>query len=334
MGEAKIISRLDAFSSPRLVEYFDENSCFPRFKKQLRKSISVGGTRVRQQREDNALGVTVEESFTVGEYDIVILSAEESDGLETWLGNNGYQLPKDANQLLQPYVRQDMKFFVAKVNLAEFANTGFKTLRPLQIAYESPKFMLPIRLGMVNSQGEQDLLVYLLSPKGQVELTNYRTVQVPSNVEIPEFVQDDFNDVYKDMFSHSYEKQGKKVAFLEYAWDMAWCDPCSGRPLNRQELEEAGVFWLDNGSNNSVFITRLHLRYGGDNFPEDLRFQETANRQSFQGRYIVRHPFRGEMTCEEEAREYLRNLRKRTIQEVKTLAKLTGWKYKDMGGKI
>ncbi len=334
MGEAKIISRLDAFSSPRLVEYFDENPCFPRFKKQLRKSISVGGTRVRQQREDNALGVTVEESFTVGEYDIVILSAEESDGLETWLGNNGYQLPKDANQLLQPYVRQDMKFFVAKVNLAEFANTGFKTLRPLQIAYESPKFMLPIRLGMVNSQGEQDLLVYLLSPKGQVELTNYRTVQVPSNVEIPEFVQEEFDDFYRTMFTTAYRRENKEAAFLEYAWDMSWCDPCADNPLTKEELKQAGVFWLiENTSRTNVFFTRLHLRYTGAKFAEDLRFQTTSNSQLFQGRYVIRHPFTGETNCR-EAGAYERTVRQRQEQEAQTLANLTGWDINQIRNKV
>lgn len=88
------------------------------------------------------------------------------------------------------------------------------------IAYESPKFMLPIRLGMVNSKQAQDLIVYLLSGEGQTELTNYRTVKIPSNVDIPEFVEKQFADFYKSMFTRSYEKEGKKVAFfrvcLEY----------------------------------------------------------------------------------------------------------------------
>ena len=133
----------------------------------------------------------------------------------------------------------------ATVNLEEFDSNGFEKLRPISIAFESPKFMLPIRLGMMNAQGDQDLLVYLLSPKGQVQLTNYRTVKVPSNTEIPEFVQTEFKDFYTAMFQKSYEKENKEVAFLEYAWDMSTCDPCSAEPLNQEELKQAGVFWLD-----------------------------------------------------------------------------------------
>ena len=335
VADPNIITRLDNFSAPRLVEYHDPNPCQAFRRRDLEADFAspVNESARAPSRQQNSLGVTVEAEFTVGEYDIVILSAEESDGLETWLIQNNYKIPKGASRLLKPYIRQDLKFFVAKVNLEEFENSEFQSLRPLQIAYESPKFMLPIRLGTVNSQGEQDLLVYLLSPKGQVELTNYRTVQVPSDVEIPEFVEDDFSDFYKDMFSNSYQQGGKKVAFLEYAWDMASCDPCSTQPLNRQELQEAGVFWLEGRGNNRVFITRLHLRYGGDNFPEDLRFQETANTRFFQGRYIIRHPFRGNLDCE-QATPYLRNLRKRQKEEVKTLAKLTGWNYKDMKKKV
>ena len=55
-----------------------------------------------------------------------------------------------------------MRFFVAKVNLKEQAKLGFSYLRPLQMAFESPKFMLPIRLGTVNADGPQELFVYAL----------------------------------------------------------------------------------------------------------------------------------------------------------------------------
>ena len=43
-----------------------------------------------------ALGVTIEAQYTVGEYDILILSAKQSGGLETWLTENGYRIPAGA----------------------------------------------------------------------------------------------------------------------------------------------------------------------------------------------------------------------------------------------
>ena len=335
VGNPKILERLDGFSAPRLVEYFDPNPCQVHLLESdaVFKSAPQAASTERRLRQENSLGVTIEEQFTVGEYDILILSAKESDGLETWLNQNGYKIPKGASQLLRPYIRQNMKFFVAKVNLEEYDSQGFEKLRPLSIAYESPKFMLPIRLGMINAKTEQDLIVYLLSPKGQTELTNYRTVRVPSDEDIPEFVKAEFKDFYTSMFQKSYEQENKQVAFLEYAWDMASCDPCSAQPLNREELKEAGVFWLDSTSRNNVFITRLHVRYTGDKFPEDLRFQATGNRQLFQGRYVIRHPFTGEMNCS-AANEYKRSVRDRQEKEAQTLASLTGWNINDIRNKI
>src|SRR5213594_2864097 len=66
-----------------------------------------------------ARGVTIEAEYAVGEYDILILSAEQSDGLETWLLQNNYKIPTGAAKVLESYIKQKMRFFVAKVNLGD-----------------------------------------------------------------------------------------------------------------------------------------------------------------------------------------------------------------------
>ncbi|MGD1862060.1 MAG: DUF2330 domain-containing protein [Leptolyngbyaceae cyanobacterium] len=335
VGDPTIIQRLDDFSAPRLVEYFDPDPCEPTmlFDGALESLPPTAPTAAAQRsRNDAALGVTVEAEFAVGEYEIVILSAAESDGLETWLIQNDYSITRGASELLQPYIRQGLKFFVAKVNLEEFDRTGFQQLRPLQIAYESPRFMLPIRLGMMNAQGAQDLVVYLLTPDGQAELTNYRTVKIPSNVNLPVYVEAQFGEFYGAMFDRSHQQENQEVAFLEYAWSMAGCDPCSAEPLNADELRQAGVFWVAPGSSpweSNVFITRLHVRYGRDKFSEDLAFQQTNNQEFFQGRYVMQHPFLGEATCD-AGQEYRRSLPRRFEQEAQALARLTGWNINDI----
>jgi hypothetical protein len=339
-----IVERLDAFSAPRLVEYFDTDPCIPMPTAAdgiMARPVMPAAPQMESSARAKSLGVTIEEKFTVGEYDILVLSAKESDGLETWLRQNDYKMPKGASQLLKPYIRQHMKFFVAKVNLEKFDESGFTRLRPIQIAYESPKFMLPIRLGMMNAQSAQDLIVYILSPQGRAEVTNYRTVKIPSNTEVPTFVKSEFNDFYKAMFTNSYDKENRNIAFLEHAWDMGGCDPCSADPLSREELKQAGVFWLDapqseqsNGRfvppmNSRIFLTRLHVRYDRDHFPEDLMFQATNNQEFFQGRYIMNHPFTGEMKCD-QAKDYKRNLVKRFDKEAQNLARLTGWNVQEI----
>jgi hypothetical protein len=193
--------------------------------------------------------------------------------------------------------------------------------------------MLPIRLGMTNAQSAQDLIVYALSPKGQVELTNYRTVKIPSDVQIPLYVKNEFDQFYTSLFKTAYVKEGKAIGFLEYAWNMNWCDPCSADPLTPEELKQAGVFWSNPNAPSDVFVTRLHVRYAREQFPEDLIFQETSNQETFQGRYILRHPFTGQINCS-AGREYQKSLPARFDQEAQTLAQLTGWNLEEIRQKL
>src|SRR5438552_9848220 len=247
IGDPKIFERIDAYSAPRLAEYFDPNPC--ELRKMAREMAALPASAdamlAQKARRDEALGVTVEARYTVGEYDIVILSATQSNGLELWLRQNGYRIPARASRALQPYVRQGLKFFVAKVNLAEQAKTGFAYLRPLQFAFEYERFMLPVRLGMLNARGPQDLVVYALTRNGRVETTNYRTVRVPSNVELPTYVRGEFPAFYKALFATQSQREDYRVVWTEYFWDMTWCDPCAADPLSADELKGAGVFWLE-----------------------------------------------------------------------------------------
>jgi len=341
VADKAILDHLDAYTSPRLVEYFDENPCEMRRMREMMPMAAApaGSAADGGVARAKSLGVKIEAQYTVGEYDILILSAKESGGLETWLKENGYRIPEGAAGVLQSYINQNVKFFVAKVNLQEQNKLGFTYLRPLQVAFESPKFMLPIRLGTVNADGPQELFIYALSRKGRIETTNYRTVKLPTGMDIPPYVKGEFGDFYKSMFNEQVKKEDMRVLFTEYAWDMNWCDPCAADPLSDEELRQLGVFWLNDrepyastrmmpsrpvGGARDVFVTRLHVRYDRDHFPEDLVFQETSDRQNFQGRYVLRHPWSGSDSCE-EARDYKRELPKRLEKEAQTLASLTGW---------
>jgi hypothetical protein len=200
IGDKKILDHLDAYTSPRLVEYFDENPCRP--KVFFERGMSAGSFTARSDlaAQAKSLGVTIEAQYTVGEYDIIILSAQQSSGLESWLKQNGYRIPHGAADVLDSYLKQKMRFFVAKVNLEEHSKLGFNYLRPIQVAYESPKFMLPIRLGTVNAHGPQELFIYTLTKKGRVETTNYRTVKLPTDMDLPVYVKNDFGNFYRAMF--------------------------------------------------------------------------------------------------------------------------------------
>ena len=340
VGEKALVDHVDAYSAPRLVEYFDQDPCA---RLMYQRAMPAAAAQAAGEMMDmaaprtKALGVTIEAQYTVGEYDILILTAQESTGLETWLRENGYKIPSGASEVIASYLRQNMRFFVAKVNLSEHAKLGFTYLRPLQVAYESPKFMLPIRLGMVNAKGSQDLFMFALTRKGRVETTNYRAVKLPADMELPVFLKqpNEFGAFYKAMFTRQVESQNGHAVFTEYAWDMRWCDPCAADPLSSDELRQLGVFWANGGDRvpPDVFLTRLHVRYDGAHFPEDLVFQETADRANFQGRYVLRHAWTGADTCGEAA-SYRQSVVERQSKEAEQLARLTGWRIDDIRKKM
>jgi len=336
--DQKIFQTLNDYSQPRLVEYYDENPCEQREYDKMYKSapraysdVVVMGYGTARKKD---LGVRIEAQYLVGEYDILILSAKESQGLKTWLTQNGYKIPEGAEEVLEPYIRSNLKFFVVKVNEEEKKKLPGNFLRPIQISFQSPRFMLPIRLGMANADGDQDMIVYAFSKKGRIECANYRTISLPTGKNIPLFVQNNFSNFYSNLFQHQWKMEGRSVAMLEYAWDVSprtylKCDPCVAVAPSRQDLVQAGVWWVggrpadDEDLSENVFFSRLHFRYNRKAFPQDLLFQETANTVNFQARYIITHPATGNLDCP-AGKKYLEELKERRKDELEMLTYLTG----------
>src|SRR5687767_3098128 len=345
--EQSIFNTLNEYSKPRLVEYYDQNPCAVNSYRDMLQGKTAGVTLnevvVSGFGSMKKQSVKIEAQYIVGEYDILILSAQESSGLKDWLTENGYKIPEGAEEVLEPYIKSNLKFFVVKVNMEAKKKLPGEFLRPIQITFNSPKFMLPIRLGMANADGDQDMIVYAFTKKGRIECTNYRTVSVPTGKNIPLFVQQNFGAFYSNLFQHQWNREGKSIAMLEYAWDVSpknyvKCDPCVGNPPTQQDLVQAGVWWLSRDWNNyddvnddeeyddNVYFTRLHIRYNREKFPQDLVFQSTPNKENYQARYIITHPASGDFNCE-AGKKYLKELKERRKNELEQLAYLTGKTY-------
>lgn len=335
IGDPAWVDHLENYSVPRLVEYTDPNPC----PKRDGIALKAGEMHFRGGRADQAIrmkgvdlrAVTVEAQYKVDEYEIVILSATEGRALDRWLIEQGYRIPEGAAPVLQSYIKQGMFFFVAKVDVQEQKRLGHSFLRPIQVAFESPKFMLPIRLGMVNANGHQEMFVFTLTRRGRVEATNYRTVRVPTGQDVPEFVKGEFPDFYRLVFANQQRRERESAIFLEYAWvvvpNTPSCDPCTAPYLTPAELRSLGAFWISArqgaATPGEVVLTRLHLRYDARHFPEDLQLHETADRENWQARYVLHHPYRGQDECPEMA-AYRKGVWVRRQKEAENYAALTG----------
>lgn len=343
--DRKIFDYLDAYSAPRLAEYYDQSPCSNDKRRYeipvAMSSSSRAESSMDMERIPEQPKVKIEAKYTVGEYDIIILSSTEANALKTWLHDNDYKLPAKAEEVLEPYIKSNLKFFVVKVNLGEQAKLGLKELRPIQMTFNTPKFMLPIRLGMANAQSAQDMIIYAFSKKGRIETANYRTAKIPTDKNVPEFVKEKFGDFYKSLFDQAW-RSAKDAVYLEYSWNLSGnnfvkCDPCSTTPPTYADLKDAGVHWATYGNDGGgrwgggadyggdIFFTRLHVRYDRANFPQDLDFQETPNQENFQGRYILHIAIKDKIDCN-EASQYYKTVKYRRQDELKELEKMTGWK--------
>lgn len=239
----EVFERVDRLAAPRLVEYWEQDPCAPPQSPIGLGSLGTigrGGGGAGYGRGAGAQ-VVVEAEFTVGEYDIVILSASDSGALDTWLRDNGYRIPDGAEEVLRPYVASGMKFFVAKVDptKVEF-DDGRAMLSPLRVHYPSETFELPVRLGLLSSAGTQDLVVHVLARNQRYEVANYPNVTIPTNIDVADEVRTRFAETYAALFDRTLERNPGAVV-TEYAWQATNCDPCPGPVLTHSDLMTLGA---------------------------------------------------------------------------------------------
>ena len=307
-----IFDRIDALTAPRLVEYWEQDPCaaFEEAKGRGGPPGMAPRAAAAPAREKSDLGVTVEAEFAVGEYQIVILSAKDSSGLDTWLRQEKYKIPEGAEAYLRPYVQSGSKFFVAKVDAKKVKfEDGMVTLSPLRFHYDTETFSLPVRLGLMNSKGTQDLIVNVLARAQRYEVANYPNVTIPTNIEVADDVRTRFGGFYTALFDRTMERTPKAV-ITEYSWDASSCDPCPTPALTPNELTTLGADALPSSQGSPTspgrespvvappqtrpggpmnpmptrlgrrpwggggfVLTRLHARYTKDAVGEDLVFR-------------------------------------------------------------
>jgi MYXO-CTERM domain-containing protein len=332
----ELFAKLEELDAPRLVEYWEQDPCaVPAEEKfMLQKARGAVAANAAPETRADTLGVKIEAQFSVGEYDIVVLSAENSGGLDTWLRQEKYNIPAGAEPYLRPYVSEGWRFFVAKVDPQKVHFVGSQAaLSPLRFHYDSEQFKLPVRLGLINSGGKQDLIVHILARGKRYEVANYSNVTIPTNLDVEESTKGEFGTFYAGLFDETVKKNPGAVV-TEYSWSASTCDPCPGPALSGSDFATLGAdvltqtqsaappsrYYWDNG----FTLTRLHTRYDKATLGADLVFraapaivggremytQESkiehgalpAPYNNFQARYAIRHPWTGAIACENPKR--------------------------------
>ena len=308
--DAGVFDVLDGYSAPRLVSYTCDDFYWG---DEGLNSAEDGGP---PSTEPGADGVTVESAFVVGSYEIVVLSAEESSGLLTWLEANGYNgLDDSAEALLDEYISGGQYFFAAKVFLDAVPEDA-AYLEPLQVSYSAEAFSLPIRLGTLNAPPEaaQDLYIYALtdSADGSVGISNYPKATIEDECMWREGDWPSFGSFWTTQVNNAREEAGGAVWIQEYTWNTGLCDPCSGDPPNSEQVQLLGF----EGESWDTHFTRLHVQYTPAAADQEIMLYTSNMSESEQIRYIIyeeefedRFPICGEETpaepgsCDDEPDE-------------------------------
>src|SRR5258705_11686159 len=77
VGNKKVIGHLEAYTSPRLVEYFDGSPCQLRAMQERPMSLGALSSADAKRSRAVALGGTIHAQYTVGEYDILTPSRQQ-----------------------------------------------------------------------------------------------------------------------------------------------------------------------------------------------------------------------------------------------------------------
>lgn len=124
-------------------------------------------------------GVSVVSKAVVGPYDTVVLQADGSEALLTWLQDNGYDLPDDLSPKLDPYV-QGGAYFVA-LRLTKGNDAG--DLVPLGMRYAGTEPQIPLQLTAVAATPDMRLQPFVLGRHRAVPENYYHVTINPLSID-------------------------------------------------------------------------------------------------------------------------------------------------------
>ena len=143
------------------------------------------------------------------------------------------------------------------------------------------------------------------------------------------------------MFDRAVEREDRRAVFVEYAWDMGWCDPCAAEPLTQQgagrarrALDRSDDDRRSGRGRRDAFVTRLHVRYDASAFPEDLALHGDARPREFPGPLRAAPSLARRRRIAAPASAIRRRWRRVSRAKPTRLADLTGWNPERIGARM
>lgn len=232
------------------------------------------------------LGIEIQDEWPVAEYDVTLLGAQESTGLLTFLRQRGLELPERASAMLRGYIETNHRFVLLRADPSRAQRLGdAMMLSPIQIEYDSDQLVVPVRLGTLNSPGEQEVLLYVLSTDGRYVVANRPNVDAPTDLRMRPSARGSMAELY-NAISDEIFRRTPGAAITEYAHTV-------GRHVRQSDVTPFGVGTAraaadpadsttpgerrtrNPGDSRRWTVTRIRHRYGTD-LRDDLVLQSAS----------------------------------------------------------
>ncbi|HEX7671992.1 MAG TPA: DUF2330 domain-containing protein [Polyangiaceae bacterium] len=251
------VDRVDQISAPRFHEFWEMDPCDDsKNEQEWERDLSVhgggflgmdlsgggGGGETVAFKPGKEMGLAVDPEFKEGEQKFSLVSAADAADIAGWLKGKGYTAPEGANQAVASYVKAGMGMLVAEVDVKKVELVGGDRAIVSPIRYSSDKFTnVDSTLGLLNLNGKQELVVYVIAPDQRYEVKNYPNVFPPTNIEVDFKVKERVGEYYAGL--HDLLLQKQPLGFLnEFAWPTKGCgQPCPNEPLLIHELLTLGA---------------------------------------------------------------------------------------------
>jgi hypothetical protein len=151
--------------------------------------------------------VTVISAGVAGPYDYQVIDSDDPQALQTWLGDNGYDVPENSLPIISAYVESGFHFLGLK--LAKGQDAG--DLRPVVLDMDQDEACLPIRLTAIAATADMPITIWVLANEEAVS-TNYPEVWMN---DLWLYMQQ--NPDYATILNGALDEAGGRAFLVDYA---------------------------------------------------------------------------------------------------------------------
>jgi hypothetical protein len=104
----------------------------------------------------------------VGPYATVQLHSSDSSALDSWLTQNGYNIPAAVQPILDAYVKEGFDFLAMKL----LPNQGVQAMRPVRVTTSGASLSLPLRMASIGTGAVTGITIWVVAD-GRYEPQNF-----------------------------------------------------------------------------------------------------------------------------------------------------------------